>query len=282
MIGLFEFAKAIDATISDELLSAKKTVWAIAGYKRQNFRDLSTSDDINQNIFSIITGMDIASKDDWNFGAFIGLSIGNQNVDKVIVATTDSFTLGFNATYENNGLLASGYVRLANYLHSIEVVSDPSLMKGRMNAFGFSASAQAIKNFYIADTGLFVAPKAKLSFTHIFGFEHDFDYLVVTGKPASALVIWAGGRIGYDLEIRDIPVTPYVEAGFIYDTNPKITVLVDGDEEELIISGTRYEIGFGFTILPSESSSFLFEYKFSSSKNLVEPVKVKISATTSF
>ena len=282
MIGLFEFAKAIDATISDELLSAKKTVWAIAGYKRQNFRDLSTSDDINQNIFSIITGMDIASKDDWNFGAFIGLSIGNQNVDKVIVATTDSFTLGFNATYENNGLLASGYVRLANYLHSIEVVSDPSLMKGRMNAFGFSASVQAIKNFYIADTGIFVAPKAKLSFTHIFGFEHDFDYFTVTGKPASALVAWAGGRIGYDLSIRDIPVTPYVEAGFMYDTNPKITVFVDGEEEEMNISGIRYEVGLGFTIIPSEASSFTFEYKFASSKNLVEPIKIKISATTSF
>ena len=50
----------------------------------------------------------------------------------------------------------------------------------------------------------------------------------------------------------------------------------------MAISGTRYEIGVGFNINPSESSSFLFEYKFSSSKNLVEPVKIKISATTSF
>ena len=282
MIGLFEFAKAVDASISDELLSAKKTVWVFAGYKLQNFRDLPTNDELKQSIFSLVVGMDVAKKDNWNFGALLGLSIGNQDVDGLIISTTDSFTLGFTATYSNNGLVASGYVRLANYMHSIEVVTDPSLMQGRMNTFGISASVQAIKNFYIADTGIFVAPKAKLSFTHIFGFEHDFDYFTVTGKPASALVAWAGGRIGYDLSIRDIPVTPYVEAGFMYDTNPKITVFVDGDEEEMNISGIRYEVGLGFTIIPSEASSFTFEYKFASSKNLVEPIKIKISATTSF
>ena len=282
MVGLFELAKSIDASISDELLSSKKTVWAIAGYKRQNFRGLPTNDDLKQNIFNLIAGMDIASKEDWNFGVFIGLTIGNQDVNEVIVSTTDAFTLGFNAVYERNGLIASGYVRLASYLHSIEVIDSPSLMNGRLVAFGFSASAQAAKSFYVADTGIFLAPKAKLSFTHLFGFEHDFSLLKVTGQPASALVIWAGARAGIDLLIKDIPVTPYVEAGFIYDTNPKITVFVNNVEEAISLGATCYEFGAGFDIKPSESSSFTFEYKFSISKNIVEPIKIKIVATTSF
>ena len=282
LVGLFELAKAIDASISDELLSAKKTVWVVAGYKRQNFRGLPTNDDLKQNIFNLIIGMDVASKDDWNFGVFVGLTVGNQDVNAVIVSTTDSFTLGANAIYEKDGLLASGYVRVASYLHRIEVVNDPSLMTGRMSTFGISASAQAIKSFYIAETGVFVAPKAKLSFTHVFGFNHDFNLLTVTGKSNSALVAWIGARIGADIFVKEIPVTPYVEAGFIFDTNQKITVTIANNEEEVELSGSRYEFGAGVDMRTAAEASFTFEYKFSISKNLVEPVKIKISATTSF
>ena len=282
MVGLFELAKAIDASISDELLEARKTVWVVAGYKRQSFRNLSTDDDLRQNIFNLITGMDIASKDDWNFGAFLGLTIGNQDVNDVIISTTDAFTLGFNAIYENNGLIASGYVRLASYLHRIEVIDDPDLMKGRLTTFGISASIQATKKVYVLHPSVYIAPKAKLSFTHIFGFEHDFDLLTLTGKPAAAFVAWVGARIGGDIKIREIPATIYGEAGFIYDTNPSITIFIDDEEKELKLDGKHYEFGVGINVIPTYSSSFTFEYKFSISKNLVEPVKIKISATTSF
>ena len=282
MIGLFELAKAIDASISDELLSTKKTVWVVAGYKRQNFRELQTNDTSKQNIFNLVTGMDVASKDDWNFGVFIGLTIGNQDVNDVIVSTTDAFTLGFNAVYEKNGLLASGFVRLASYLHRIEVIDDPDLMKGRLTTFGISASVQATKEFRVIHPSVYIAPKAKLSYTQIFGFKHDFDLLTVTGKPAAALVAWVGARIGKDIVIRDIPATVYGEAGFIYDTNPSITIFIDDEEKELKLDGKHYEFGVGFSVDPSSLSSFTFEYKFSISKNLVEPVKIKISATTSF
>ena len=282
LVGLFELAKAVDASISDELLSAKKTVWVVAGYKRQNFRGLPTNDDLKQNIFNLITGMDVASKDDWNFGVFIGLTVGNQDVNAVIVSTTDAFTLGANAIYEKDGLLASGYVRVASYLHRIEVINNPNLMTGRMSTFGISASAQAMKSFYIAETGIFVAPKAKLSFTHVFGFNHDFNLLTVTGKSNSALVAWIGARVGADIFVKEIPVTPYVEAGFIFDTNQKITVTIANNEEEVELSGARYEFGAGVDMKTAAEANFTIEYKFSISKNLVEPVKIKISATTSF
>ena len=282
LYGLIEVAKAIDATISDELLLAKKSVWLVTNYKHQSFRDIGAYDDMKQNIFNLITGADIASFNNWNVGAFIGLTLGNQDVADKIVSTVDVFSLGFNAGYSNNGLNVSGYVRLANYLHSIEVSDLPELLVGRISVFGASASLQAMKNFYIADTGIFVAPKAKISFTHLFGFEHDFTVLTIKGSPISAFVSWVGLRAGLDYAIKDIPVSSYMEAGFIYDTNPQLTIFVDGNEEGTKLDAKRYEFGLGFDIYPSDSTSFTFEYKLLASKNLIEPIKIKISVTTSF
>ena len=282
LYGLIEIAKAIDTTISDELLLAKKSVWLVTNYKHQSFRDIGAYDDMKQNIFNLLTGADIASFNNWNVGAFIGLTLGNQDVGDKIVSTVDVFSLGFNAGYSDNGLNLSGYVRLANYLHSIKVSDLPELLVEKISVFGVSASVQAIKNLYIADTGIFFAPKAKISFTHLFGFEHDFNVLTIKGSPVTAFVAWIGARTGIDYVVKDIPMSIYAEAGFIYDTNPQLTIFVDGNEEGTKLDAKRYEFGLGFDIYPNDSSSFTFEYKFLTSRNLIEPIKIKLSAATSF
>ena len=282
ILGLFEFIKSIDASLSDEFITDKNVVWATANYKRQSFRNLSTADDMEQNIFSLTTGMGIASNDNWATGVFLSLTIGNQDVNDVIMATTNSFTIGLSGTYSNNGLIASGYVRLANYIHSIEVVNKPNMLDGSISTFGISASAQVIKPFYVSSTSLFIAPKAKLTYTHLFGFGHDFGLINVAVKPVSAFVGWIGFRAGIDLKIKEIPVTPYIESGYIYDMNPEITISIDGDEKAMVASHSRYEFGAGFKLDHGISSSLTFEYKLSVSKNMVEPIKIKIEGSTSF
>jgi len=138
-----------------------------------------------------------------------------------------------------------------------------------------------MKSLYISNTGIFVSPKAKISFVNIFEFEHDFEYLNVTGKNASSFIVWLGSRIGLDFAIENVFFTPYIEAGFSYDTNPMITIFVD-EETEFKLDAESYEIGMGLDIRTSKSSAFTFEYRFATSENLIEPIKIKFAATIVF
>ena len=282
VLGLFEYAKAIDALISDEIISTKKAVWVTGNYINQKFRGLSTGYDMKQNIFSILAGMEVLNYDKWDIGFLLGVSAGYQNVDDLIVGNTLSITGGIDAKYSHNGMFVSGYIRVAEYMHGIEMKDDKDLMQGRINIFGISASVQITKDFYISNTGIFVAPKAKISFTHLFEGNHDFDFMLLNTKNYSSLVLWAGGRIGYDLAIKDIPAVAYVELGIIYDTNPKIMAIAENTQENVVIDGKRFEFGFGADYDLNESTSFAFEYKFAISENLVEPIKLKLSMNTTF
>ena len=281
MIGLFKFAKAVDASISDELLSDKNIVWLLLDYKEQNYIDLPTNDDLNQKIVNLVVGLDFLSFGSWDFGILVGFSRAKQEVSELIVSTTSSASLGLSASYSGNGLIVSGYVRVANYLHKLEVIDDANLLNGAMNTTGISASVQAMKSLYISNTGIFVSPKAKISFVNIFEFEHDFEYLNVTGKNASSFIVWLGSRIGFDFAIENVFFTPYIEAGFSYDTNPMITIFVD-EETEFKLDAESYEIGMGLDIRTSKSSAFTFEYRFATSENLIEPIKIKFAATIVF
>ena len=281
MIGLFKFAKAVDASISDELLLDKNYVWFLLDYKEQNYVDLPTNEDLNQKIVNLVVGIDFLSFGNWDFGLLVGFNRGKQEIGELIMSTTTSATLGLSAKYSGNGLTVSGYVRVANYLHKLEVIDDASLLNGAMNTTGISASIQAIKSLYISNTGIFVSPKAKISFVNLFEFEHDFEYMNVTGKNASSFIIWLGSRIGRKFVMANAAITPYIEAGFSYDTNPMITILVD-EEKEFKLDAETYEIGVGFDISKSESSAFTFEYRFATSKNLIEPIKIKFAATITF
>ena len=279
--GLFEIAKAIDAVFSDELVMPKRSVWAVLNYKRQNFSELGLDEDLSQNIFNLVAGADVLNEKNWAIDAMLGLTLANQDVNDMIKATTTAFTLGASAVYSKNEFYASGYLRVANYIHTFKVVGADHLVKGSLSLFGISASIQAMKKFYVSPE-IFIAPKAKASYTQLFGGEEFLGLFEVISEPISGFVGWVGARFGVDTHINQYPFTVYAEAGYIYDTNAVITVYVDDYMKDFAIANSRYEIGIGFDACPNESSNITFEYKFAAGKNIIEPVKIKITGTTRF
>ena len=280
--GLFEFAKSIDATLSDNMFSTSRNIWGTTIYKEQNFRNLEEHANLNQTILGLIGGKCIDREGDWYIGAFTAIIWGKQDVNKLVIAKTASYHLGLNAIYDHNDFIASGYVRLSNYQHTPEVVGNDNLYKGTMSLYGASASIQATKNIRIGDHGFYIAPKAKATFTHLFGSKYDFILLTVESKGASSLILWAGGIAGINKVIKDVPFNFYVEAGYIFDTNPKLQVLVNDVEKDLIISGHRFEIGCGLSVQSNDITTVEFEYKYLRSEKLIEPIKLKFTITTMF
>ena len=279
--GLFEIAKAVDAVFSDELVIPKRSVWTVLNYKRQNFNELGLNEDLSQNIFNLVAGAEVLSEKDWTIGGMLGLTLANQDVNDMIKATTTAFTLGATAIYSKNEFYVSGYLRVANYFHAFKVTDADHLVKGNLSIFGISASIQAMKKFYISPE-IFIAPKAKASYTQLFGGEEFLGLFEVISEPISGFVGWVGARFGFDTHINQYPFTVYAEAGYIYDTNAVIRVYVDDYMKDFEIANSRYEIGIGFDTCPNESSNITFEYKFAAGKNIIEPVKIKITGTTKF
>ena len=280
--GLFEFAKSIDATLSDNMFSTSRNIWGTTIYKEQNFRNIEEHANLNQTILGIIGGKCIDREGDLYIGAFTAIIWGKQDVNKLVIAKTASYHLGLNAIYDHNDFIASGYVRLSNYQHTPEVVGNDNLYKGTMSLYGASASIQAIRNIRIGDSGFYITPKAKATFTHLFGSKYDFSLLTVESKGASSLILWAGGIAGINKVIKDVPFNFYVEAGYIFDTNPKLQVLVNDVEKDLIISGHRFEIGCGLNVQSNDTTTVEFEYKYLRSEKLIEPIKLKFTITTIF
>ena len=288
VLGFSEFAKAIDASLSDELLKHRNMIWVGTFYKLQNFESAIFADGLTQNMGGNFIGIDVAISDMVDVGQFFGLGIGHQSIETGSAADITSLTTGTYATIRWADLVANAYVRVATYSHDFSFLnSTGGEVNGLMNSWGGSVSAQALYKFRISDD-LFIKAKGKATFTAVKEMSYDVGGLATVNLAESGLVTWLGAIIGFEkTNSYDKSYGCYLEAGWIHDTNPTASVIFDegtSDEETetLTIGKDRLEVGLGLYASPLGISSINVEVKYAKGKGITEFIKLQAGASCYF
>ena len=274
LIGLYELSRTLNEALSDELYSRNDDYWASVGTRRQNFRGLTGAKDFDQYIYSVFAGVNLIRIEDFTLGLAINFNVANQVMGVEARGLTTALSLAVSAGYQIKGFLLDGHIGLTNYTQ--KNVQDNGI-DDKINLFGLSTSVQVARQFDISSL-VYISPKARFSFTKIFG---SLDLLNITLENKGVLTTSAGLRVGKEFMVNTTSFDVYVEGNYSFNTgsNYKLNSI---SQDAVTVSPHQIGIGAGFDVLLPNEFGISLAYKFTTSKNLVEPYYFRISFSFNF
>ena len=276
-IGVLEFAKALDASIADDIRGKNDRIWLNVGFGKQNIQGIEDIDGFNQSYTSVVLGSNFISTEKISIGAYVGFATQKQVLDLLNSTNTTTFAAGVSFKYSLNDLVVGANVGIRNYKSDIYVFESLEAKN-----LGISASLFATNNFYLTNN-FYVAPFINAMMTKVFEEEQVFPSSTLSIKQKGFVVAEIGTKIGADFNIGRMLAATYVEASYIYDQNAGYEVEIDGlAESPVILSPSHFKVGIGVSVLISKSIKLSVAYKYVYSKNLEVPLDFKISISVDF
>ncbi|UWF46983.1 autotransporter outer membrane beta-barrel domain-containing protein [Pseudomonas sp. N3-W] len=211
----------------------------------------------------------------WLVGLLGGYSKSDLNMSRGTTGEVDSYYLGAYTTWmdEKSGYYVDGVLKFNRFQNSSDVsLSDGAKTKGDYDNNGVGASVEFGRHIKL-DDGYFVEPYTQLSGLVIQGANYDLDNgLTAEGDRTRSLLAKAGATVGRNISLGEGKVVqPYVRAAYVHEFASSSDVKVNDNPFNTDLSGSRGELGAGFTMTLTDKVSMHVDLDYSNGEKIEQP-----------
>lgn len=210
----------------------------------------------------------------WLVGVLGGYSQSDLDMSRGTTGEVDSYYLGAYTTWLNeNGYYADAVIKFNRFQNSSDVhLSDGTKTKGDYDNNGVGASVEFGRHIKL-DNGYFVEPYTQLSAMVVEGADYALDNgLRAEGDRARSLLGKVGATVGRNFTVgKGYEVQPYVRAAYAREFATNSDVEVNNNRFNTDLSGSRGELGAGFAVKTTASTSVHVDLDYSNGDKIEQP-----------
>jgi outer membrane autotransporter protein len=210
----------------------------------------------------------------WLVGLLGGYSKSDLDMSRGTSGEVDSYYLGAYTTWLNEqGYYADAVIKFNHFQNSSEVrLSDGKKTKGDYDNNGIGASLEFGRHVKLAD-GYFVEPYTQLSAMVIEGADYDLDNgMAAEGDRVRSLLGKVGATVGRNFTVgKGYEVQPYLRAAYVHEFATNSDVEVNSNAFNTDLSGSRGELGAGFAMKTTDSTSVHIDLEYSNGDKIEQP-----------
>lgn len=230
--------------------------------------------DQNQRGFSL--GADTPVGDgQWLLGVMAGHSTSDLDLSRGTSGTVQSYYAGLYATWldEESGYYLDGVVKANRLNNNAKVgLSDGKQSKGNYSTNALGASVEVGRHIKL-DDDFFVEPFAQASVVTVQGKSYRLDNgLKAKNDHTDSVLGKLGVTVGRDFVLDDGSVLqPYLRAGVAHEFVKNNKVMVNNQTFDNNLSGSRIEVGAGFSVSLSQNLQVHADFDYGQGKHVDQP-----------
>lgn len=230
--------------------------------------------DQNQRGFSL--GADTPVGDgQWLLGVMAGHSTSDLDLSRGTSGTVQSYYAGLYATWldEESGYYLDGVVKANRLNNNAKVgLSDGKQTKGNYSTNALGASVEVGRHIKL-DDDFFVEPFAQASVVTVQGKSYRLDNgLKAKNDHTDSVLGKLGVTVGRDFVLDDGSVLqPYLRAGVAHEFVKNNKVMVNNQTFDNNLSGSRIEVGAGFSVSLSQNLQVHADFDYGQGKHVDQP-----------
>lgn len=230
--------------------------------------------DQNQRGFSL--GADTPVGDgQWLLGVMAGHSTSDLDLSRGTSGTVQSYYAGLYATWldEESGYYLDGVVKANRLNNNAKVgLSDGKQTKGNYSTNALGASVEVGRHIKL-DDDFFVEPFAQASVVTVQGKSYRLDNgLKAKNDHTDSVLGKLGVTVGRDFVLDDGSVLqPYLRAGVAHEFVKNNKVMVNNQAFDNNLSGSRIEVGAGFSVSLSQNLQVHADFDYGQGKHVDQP-----------
>ncbi|WP_160106997.1 autotransporter outer membrane beta-barrel domain-containing protein [Pseudomonas izuensis] len=215
----------------------------------------------------------------WLFGFTGGYSESDLDMGRGTSGEVESYHIGAYTTklYES-GYYVDAVIKFNHFQNSSDVrLSDGKKTKGDYDNNGVGVSLEGGRHIKL-DKDWFVELNAQVVGLSIEGADYDLDNgLAAEGDRVHSLLAKAGTTVGRNFTVgKGYEVQPYLRAAYVHEFATNSDVKVNNNVFNTNLSGSRGELGAGFAMKTTDSTSIHVDLEYSNGEKIEQPYGVNI------